>query len=126
MTSWLSTGCGRNNLRMQVEIHRRQLSRRFHRLRRKVRCAIQAQRESAVISYLSARRFPRRSKEALILRLLAKSHMQRRKKLEIVLSRLSGTTRVKPRKWMLDWRCFYVLHAPRLWLLLWLKHQKDR
>jgi hypothetical protein len=126
MITLLSTGSGRSNLQRQARIHRRQCRRRFYRLRRKVRGAVRVQRESAVINYLSAKRFPPESKEALILRLLARSAMQRRKKLQTVLNHLSDTTRVQPRGWLFDWRCFYVSYSPRPWLLLWLKHYKNQ
>jgi hypothetical protein len=126
MITSLSAASGRSNLRTQVRIHRRQLRRRFYRLRRKVRGAVRVQRESAVINYLSAKRFPPESKEALILRLLARNAMKRGKKLEIVLNHLFDNTKVRPRKWLFDCRRLYVSYAPRLWLLLWLKHHKDK
>src|SRR5690349_18127844 len=103
MITLLSTGSRRCNLQAQVRIHRRQFRRRFYRLRRKVRRAARVQRESAMINYLSAKRFPPKSKEALILRLLARSALKRRKKLETVLNHLSDTMRVQPRGWLFDW-----------------------
>jgi hypothetical protein len=125
MITLLSAASERSNLGTQARIHRRQFRRRFYRLRRKVRRAVRVQRETAVINYLSAKRFPPTSEEALILRLLARSAMQRRKKLETVLNHLLDNSKVRPRKWLFDCRCFYASYAPRFWLLLWLKHQND-
>ena|ERR1700757_265750 len=126
MITLLSAASERSNLRTRARIHRRQIRRKFYRLRRKVRRAVRVQRESAMINYLSAKRFPPTSEEALILRLLAHSAVQRRKKLEIVLSHLFDNTKVRPRKWLFDCRRFYVSYAPGFWLLLWLKHHKDK
>jgi len=121
----LSVGAGRSDLRVEARIHRRKLRRRLRRIRQTLRRRVRVQREDAIISYLSAKRFPPKSKEALILRLLSQTSVHRMKKLESVLNHRSETTRRKPRRWLLNWRCFYVSRIPRWWLLLWLKHHKD-
>ena len=125
MITLFSAGARRSDLRRQAQIRRHQLRRRLHRIRHEVRCAIRTQREEAIISYLSARWFPLKSKEALILRLLAQTAMHRVKKLETMLSHLSDTTRPQPRRWLFDWRYLYVSYAPRYWLLRWHKYHKD-
>src|ERR1700730_13553011 len=107
-----SVGAGPSNLRTQGSIQRQKLRRRLRRIRQTLRRRIRIQREDAIITYLSATRFPPKSKEALILRLLAQTAVHRMKKLESVLSHLSETTRPHPRRWLLDWRCFYVLYLP--------------
>src|ERR1700736_5845279 len=119
MITVISLGTDRNDPRSRARIRRRALHRRVRRLRQQMRCAIRIQREDAIINYLSARRFPPRSKEALILRLLAQTAVRRVKKLEALLSRLSTTPKYKPKRWLFDWRRFYVVYAPRSWLLLW-------
>src|SRR5690242_6694914 len=101
MIPLISLGSGRCNLFDQAFIHPRALRRRALRLTRQARRAIRVQRESAVVNYLCARRFPLKSKEAMILRLLAQSAMHRRKRLERVLSCLRNTRNVQPGVWLL-------------------------
>jgi hypothetical protein len=86
---------------------------------------LRVQREDAIILYLSAKRFPAKSKEALILRLLTQTAVRRMRKLEMVFNYLSDITTPQPTGWLFGWRCFYASHAPRYWLLLWLRHHKD-
>jgi hypothetical protein len=121
MITPISLGAEHSDIGNQARIRRRALDRRVRRLRQQMRCAIRIQREDAIISYLSARRFPPRSKEALILRLLAQTALHRTRKLEALLSRLSATPNYKTKRWLFDWRRFYVSYAPRSWLLLWHK-----
>ena len=121
----ISLGSQYRDLQDEVRIRRRALRRRSRKLRWQVRRAIRAQRENAVINYLSAKRFPSTSKEARILRLLAQSNVQRLKRLEEVLDHSPDADHTQRRRLSFDWRCFCVAHAPRLVLLLWLKHHKD-
>jgi hypothetical protein len=109
MITLLSVDAGRSNLRTQARIHRRELRRRLRRIHQRLRQRIRIQREDAIISYLSARRFPPKSKEALILRMLAQTAVHRMKKLESVLNHSAETTKPQPRRWLLDWRCFLRL-----------------
>jgi|AmaraimetP72IA01_FD_contig_31_5822276_length_606_multi_12_in_0_out_0_2 hypothetical protein len=125
MITSISLGSERCNLLSQAFIHRRALRRRALRLRRRVRRAVRMQRESAVVTYLCAKRFPSNSKEAVILRLIAGAAMRRRKKLETLLSYLSNTTSVQRRRWLFGWKCLCASYAPRISLLIWLKHHKD-
>jgi hypothetical protein len=90
-----------------------------------MRCAIRKQRESAVVSYLCARRFPLKSKEAVIMRLLARTARNRMKKLQTMLEHLRAADAPRPVRWLFVWRRLYISFAPRPWLLLWLKHHKD-
>lgn len=122
MITPLSVGARRGDLRTQTWIHQRELHRRLTRIQRKACRAFRARREDAIVLYLSARRFPAKSNEALILRLLAQTAVRRMKKLETVLKYLSDIDRPHPRGWLFVWRCFYASHAPRYWLLLWLRH----
>lgn len=126
MITPVSAATERCNIKNHVRIRQRKLRRRVCRIRQTRRRRIRIQRESAIISYLSARRFPSNSKEALILRLLAQTSIHRVKRLESVLNHRSETSRKQPRKWLLDWKCFCALHVPRPWLLLWLRHYRNR
>src|SRR4029077_8865264 len=45
---------------------------------------------------------------------------------EALLSRLSTTPNYKTKRWLFDWRRFYVSYAPRSWLLLWKKRHNGK
>ena len=125
MITPISLGAERCDLGTRAEVRRRAVRHRVRRLRQQVRRAIRVQRENALINYLSAKRFPRESKEAQILVLLAQNDAHRLKKLEKVLNRLSETSGTQPRSWLFDWKCFCVAYAPRLLLLRWLQHHRN-
>jgi hypothetical protein len=107
----------RRNLATLAVARRQRVRKRLRLLRRRIRRAIRAELENAVICRMLAQRFPRDSREATVLQLLGRSAVHRVKRLNGLLAELLGPSKLLRKRWLFYLRRLRALYAPRRWAL---------